>query len=103
MLLLGFAGAFHRSELVSLDVNDLEFTRAGLVVALRKSKTDQEGKSRRLGIPYGSLEQTCRVRSLQASLDQRVCSTGLCSGPSIGFKEFNRDVGLDPRAMLATR
>src|SRR5262249_48645130 len=52
LLLLGFAGAFRRSELVSLDVSDLEFTRAGLIVTLRKSKTDQEGKSRRLGIPY---------------------------------------------------
>jgi hypothetical protein len=48
------APAFRRSELVSLDVVDLEFTRAGLIVTLRKSKTDQEGKSRRLGIPYGS-------------------------------------------------
>ena len=69
LLLLGFAGAFRRSELVSLDVGDLEFTRAGLIVTLRKSKTDQEGKSRRLGIPYGSSEQTCPVRSLQAWLE----------------------------------
>src|SRR5205814_793616 len=43
LLLLGFAGAFRRSELVSLDVEDLEFSRAGLVVRLRRSKTDQEG------------------------------------------------------------
>lgn len=54
---------------MSLDVADLEFTRAGLIVTLRKSKTDQEGKSRRLGIPYGSSEQTCPVRSIQASLE----------------------------------
>jgi integrase len=69
LLLIGFAGAFRRSELVSLDVADLEFTRAGLIVTLRKSKTDQEGRSRRLGIPYGSSEQTCPVRSLQAWLE----------------------------------
>ena len=69
MLLLGFAGALRRSELVSLDVSDLEFTRAGLVVTLRKSKTDQGGRSRRLGIPYGSSEQTYPVRSLQAWLE----------------------------------
>ncbi len=58
LLLLGFAGAFRRAELVSLDVADLEFSSAGLIVTLRKSKTDQEGKSRRLGIPYGSSEAT---------------------------------------------
>src|SRR5689334_8121694 len=77
LLLLGFAGAFRRSELVSLDVTDLEFTRAGLIVTLRKSKTDQEGKRRRLGIPYGSSEQTCPVRSLQAWLE----SARIVDGP----------------------
>jgi integrase len=69
LLLVGFAGAFRRSELVSLDVADLEFTRAGLVITLRKSKTDQESRSRRIGIPYGSSEATCPVRSLQSWLD----------------------------------
>jgi len=68
VLLLGFAGAFRRFELVSLDVADLEFSQAGLVVTLRKSKTDQEGKRRRIGIPYGSSEATCPVRSLQVWL-----------------------------------
>jgi integrase len=84
LLLLGFAGAFRRSELVSLDVNDLDFTRAGLIVTLRKSKTDQEGKSRRLGIPYGSSEQTCPVRSVQAWLD----SARIIDGPV--FRSLDR-------------
>src|SRR5438128_1720986 len=53
LLLLGFAGAFRRSELVGLDLEDLEFSRAGLVVRLRRSKTDQEGQGRRIGIPRG--------------------------------------------------
>jgi integrase len=64
-----FAGAFRRSELVALDVVDLEFSSAGLAVTLRKSKTDQEGRSRRIGIPYGSSEKTCPVRSVQAWLE----------------------------------
>jgi integrase len=76
VLLLGFAGAFRRSELVSLDVADLEFASAGLIVTLRKSKTDQEGKSRRLGIPFGSSEATCPVRSLQAWLASARISDG---------------------------
>lgn len=43
LLLVGFAGAFRRSELVGLDVGDLEFNPEGLVVNLKRSKTDQEG------------------------------------------------------------
>jgi integrase len=43
LLLLGFAGAFRRSELVALDVGDLKFVQAGVRVTIRKSKTDQEG------------------------------------------------------------
>jgi integrase len=68
LLLLGFAGAFRRSELVALNVSDLDFRRSGLIVSLRKSKTDQDGRGRRVGIPYGSSEQTCPVRSVQAWL-----------------------------------
>lgn len=54
LLLLGCAGAFRRSELVALDVTDVQFTSDGLVVMLRRSKTDQEGEGRKVGIPYGS-------------------------------------------------
>ena len=41
ILLLGFAGAFRRSELAALDVRDLAFDKRGLTVTLRRSKTDQ--------------------------------------------------------------
>jgi integrase len=43
ILLLGFAGAFRRSELVALDATDLEFCEGGMRVHIRRSKTDQEG------------------------------------------------------------
>src|SRR5215470_7658506 len=43
ILLLGFAGAFRRSELVALDVEDLEEAPEGLLVTIRRSKTDQSG------------------------------------------------------------
>src|SRR5262249_17986744 len=46
--LLGFAGAFRRSELVALDVADLEEAPEGLLVTIRRSKTDQEGVDRRV-------------------------------------------------------
>jgi site-specific recombinase XerC len=65
LLLIGFGGAFRRSELVALDVADVAVTRDGLVVTIRRSKTDQEGEGRKLGIPYGSNPATCPVRALQ--------------------------------------
>jgi integrase len=66
LILLGFAGAFRRSELVALDVADCEFSKDGLTVTLRRSKTDQEGQGRRVGVPYGSNPATCPVRTVQA-------------------------------------
>ncbi len=66
MLLLGFAGAFRRSELVAIDIEDLAFTDDGLEVTLRRSKTDQEGEGRKVGIPFGSTPVTCPVRAVKA-------------------------------------
>ena len=84
LILLGFAGAFRRSELVALDVADLAFNRDGLTVTLRRSKTDQEGQGRKVGIPYGSNPDTCPVRVLQAWLE----TAGLAEGPV--FRSMNR-------------
>jgi integrase len=66
LLLVGFAGAFRRSELVGLNVEDLEFNENGLVVHLRRSKTDPEGRGRKVGIPYGLAPATCPVRAVEA-------------------------------------
>ena len=65
LLLLGFAGAFRRSELVSLDVAELEFQRLVMIVTIRRSKTDQEQQGRRIGIPLGAHLETCPVRALK--------------------------------------
>ncbi len=77
LLLVGFGGAFRRSELVALNVADLEFSSAGLVVMLRRAKNDQEAAGRRVGIPYASMEKHCPVRSLQAWLE----SARIVDGP----------------------
>lgn len=66
LLLLGFSGAFRRSELVSLRVSDLAFVPEGVTVTLRRCKTDQEGEGRKVGIPYGSHKETCPVTALRA-------------------------------------
>ena len=63
--LLGFAGAFRRSELVGLNVEDAQFTSDGLVVMLRRSKADQEGEGRKVGIPYGSNLESGHLPSAQ--------------------------------------
>jgi integrase len=55
IILLGFAGAFRRSELVALNVDDLEETAEGMLVTLHRSKTDQEGLGRRVAIPRGEI------------------------------------------------
>jgi site-specific recombinase XerD len=93
LLLVGFAGGFRRSELVALDVEDLEFSSAGLVVVMRKSKTDQEGHSRRIGIPYGSAENTCPVRSLQAWLESARINDGAV------FRSLDKFQRVQPRRL----
>jgi len=52
LILLGFASAFRRAELVGLDLAQLDFNRDGLTVTLRRSKTDQEGQGRKIGVKY---------------------------------------------------
>lgn len=71
LLLLGFCGAFRRSELVGLDLEDLTFEEDGLVVRLRRSKTDQQGKGRDVYIPFGKHSDTCPVRAVQRWLEVR--------------------------------
>jgi len=66
LLLVGFAGAFRRSELVGLDATDIEAVREGMIVTIRRSKTDQEGQGRKIGIPRGQHPATCPVRAVQA-------------------------------------
>jgi integrase len=70
LVLLGFAGAFRRSELVGLSVEDCLFSKNGLTVTLRRSKTDQAGEGRKIGIPYGSNPETCPVRNLELWIEQ---------------------------------
>lgn len=67
LVLLGFAGAFRRSELVALDVEDLAPDPArGVVVRVRKSKTDQLGAGADVAVPFGAQPALCPVRALDA-------------------------------------
>jgi integrase len=67
ILLIGFAAALRRSELVALDVADVEHVRHGIVLHLRRSKTDQDGQGHNIAIPYGR-SRWCPVACLDAWL-----------------------------------
>lgn len=67
LLVLGFAGALRRSELVGLDVRDLAVTPQGVVITLRRSKTDQMKEGCQLGIRYGQAKH-CPVKALETWL-----------------------------------
>jgi len=76
LLLLGFAGAFRRSELAALDVEDLAFCPEGVRVNLRRSKTDQEGQGRVVGIPPSTDPALCPVRGVRAWLEEGRVTAG---------------------------
>ena len=65
LLLIGFAAALRRSELVGLKASDVTVTHDGLEVRLGRSKTDQQGKGATIGLPRGEHRATCPVRALQ--------------------------------------
>jgi integrase len=76
LILVGYAGAFRRSELAAIDFAHLAFTQDGLVIDLRRSKTDQEAAGRKVGIPFGKEVATCPVRALRRWLTE----SGITSG-----------------------
>jgi integrase len=67
LLLVGFAGALRRAELVGLDVGNIEHVRQGIILTLRRSKTDQDGQGRKIGIPHGRT-RWCPVAALDGWL-----------------------------------
>jgi site-specific recombinase XerD len=66
LILIGFAGAFRRSELTQLRLDDITETEDGLRIRLRQSKTDQEGDGLTKGIPFGAEPKTCPVLAWRA-------------------------------------
>jgi integrase len=83
LLLIGFAGAFRRSELVGLDCADIERVRQGVILHLRHSKTDQLGRGRKIGIPFAR-GCHCPVAAIDAWLQR----AGIVEGAV--FRNVNR-------------
>jgi integrase len=93
LILLGFSSALRRTELVNLAVDDVADTADGLVVSVKRSKTDQTGEGREIGVPYGSNPTTCPVRAFRAWL----AASGIESGPV--FRSVSRHGQLGDRAL----
>ncbi len=84
ILLVGFYGAMRRSEIANLDVNDIQFTRLGMLLTLRKSKTDQYDQGQLIAIPIVQDKNICAVHALKEWLRL----SGITSGPV--FRGFTR-------------
>ena len=77
ILLLGFAGGMRRSEIAALDVEDITDVDDGIDILIRRSKTDQEGAGRTIGIPAGRTPETSPV----IAVHRWIRVAGLTSGP----------------------
>lgn len=84
LLLIGYAGAFRRSELAALLVDDITETKEGLVIRIRRSKTDQEAQGREVALPFGSSQQSCPATAYRKWL----AAAKLESGPV--FRRIDR-------------
>jgi len=96
LILFGFAGSMRRSEIVALDVEDLELVEEGFLVLLRRSKTDQTGQGEFIAIPYGEHVETCPVRTMKEWLS----TTRIVEG-SI-FRKVNRHGRLEGERLGAS-
>ena len=72
LILLGFAGGFRRSELVSILHEDIEFVQEGVKILIKRSKTDQSGEGTIKAIPYFDNQEFCPVITLKNYLNQKL-------------------------------
>ncbi len=88
IILIGFGGGFRRSELISIDYEDLEFVPEGLKITIKRSKTDQLGEGMIKGLPYFKNEIYCPVKNLKKFLE----ISKIKSGPI--FRRFSKSISL---------
>ena len=69
IILIGFAGGFRRNEIISLNLEDLDFVYEGLKITVKRSKTDQFGEGLIKGLPYFDNKIYCPVTTLQRWLN----------------------------------
>ena len=79
ILLVGFGGGFRRSELISINYEDIEFVPEGVKITIKRSKTDQFGEGMVKGLPYFTNELYCPVINLKKWLEL----SNIKSGPIV--------------------
>ena len=84
IILIGFGGGFRRTEIISIDYEDLEFVPEGLKITIKRSKTDQYGEGTLKGLPYFTNEKYCPVVNLKKWLE----ISKIKSGPI--FRRFSK-------------
>ena len=102
LLLIGFAGGFRRSELVSLEYDDIEFVTEGVKIFVKRSKTDQSGEGMIKAIPYFSNSEYCPVNSLKKWIEKSEIKSGKIfniSDKSVALiiKKYALKAGLDSK------
>jgi integrase len=93
LLLTGFAGGFRRCELAGLRFEDVAVVSQGLVILLRRSKSDQEAAGRKIGIPRGRDITTCPAAAFQAWK----AAANLTDGPA--FRKIDRYNVMGPHGL----
>jgi site-specific recombinase XerD len=93
IILIGFGGGFRRSEIISIDYEDLEFVPEGLKITIRRSKTDQFGEGMIKGLPFFNNGIYCPVKNLQKWLE----ISGIKSGPI--FRRFSKGSSLTDKRL----
>ena len=88
IILVGFGGGFRRTEIISIDHEDLEFVSEGVKITIKRSKTDQFGEGMIKGLPYFSNENYCPVINLKKWLEL----SNIKSGPI--FRRFSKGLTL---------
>jgi integrase len=119
LLLIGFSAALRRSELVALNIEDIEFTPEGLIVNIRKSKTDQEAVGHKIAVPKAKSQgRVCPVQAFHDWLDCIPSAQGAlfrsfrknhqvqekrlsASAVSVIIKEHVEKIGLEPEKFSA--
>ncbi len=100
LLLVGFSGGFRRSELVAIDINDVEFVSEGVKIFVKRSKTDQSGEGMTKGIPYFTNSNYCPVISLKNWIKEAQIKSGKIFDMSdknvaLTIKKYAAIAGLD--------
>jgi len=102
LILIGFSGGFRRSELVNIELEDIEFVSEGVKLFIKRSKTDQSGEGMIKAIPYFENINFCPVKALKNWINTIELKKGKIfnisdKNVSLIIKKYANYAGLDSR------